>query len=84
MRDRVLFARLFFDDFVTTELQGNFTEIALRHGCSPINLLHIFGTPFLKNTFELLLLIETQHSTTFLWVTTKSFYKQSTCLLNKK
>ena len=25
-------------------------EIRLRHGCSPVNLLHIFGIPFLKNT----------------------------------
>ena len=25
----------------------NFIEIALRHGCSPVNLLHIFRTPFL-------------------------------------
>ena len=28
----------------------NFIEIALRHGCSPVNLLHNFRTPFLKNT----------------------------------
>ena len=26
----------------------NFIEIALRHGCSPVNLLHIFRTPFSK------------------------------------
>ena len=25
-------------------------EIALRHECSPVNLLHIFRTPFLENT----------------------------------
>ena len=30
--------------------------ITLRHGCSPINLLHIFSTPFPKNTFGGLLL----------------------------
>ena len=24
----------------------NVIEIALRHGCSPVNLLHIFRTPF--------------------------------------
>ena len=24
-------------------------EITLEHGCSPVNLLHIFTTPFLKN-----------------------------------
>ena len=34
----------------------NFIEIALRHGCSPINLLHIFRIPFPKNTSEGLLL----------------------------
>ena len=34
----------------------NFIEIALRHGCSPVNLLHIFRTPFLKNTSGWLLL----------------------------
>ena len=22
----------------------NFIEIALRHGCSPVNVMHIFGT----------------------------------------
>ena len=30
----------------------NFIEITLRHGCSPVNLLHNFRTPFLKNTSE--------------------------------
>ena len=34
----------------------NFIEIALRHECSPVNLTHIFRTPFPKNTFEGLLL----------------------------
>ena len=28
----------------------------LRHGCSPVNLPHIFRTPFPKNTSEGLLL----------------------------
>ena len=31
-------------------------QITLRHGCSPVNLLHIFRTPFLKNTPGRLLL----------------------------
>ena len=35
----------------------NFIEITLRHGCSPVNLLHIFRTPFTKNTSERLLLL---------------------------
>ena len=30
----------------------NFIEIVLRHGCSRINLLHIFRTPYPKNTFR--------------------------------
>ena len=34
----------------------NFIEIALWHGCFPVNLLHIFRAPFLKNTSEWLLL----------------------------
>ena len=37
-------------------VQSNFIEITLRHGCSPVNLLHIFRTLFLKNTSGQLLL----------------------------
>ena len=29
---------------------SNFIAIALRHGCSPVNLLHIFRTSFPKNS----------------------------------
>ena len=32
------------------KLQSNFIEIALWQGCTPVNLLHIFRTPFPKNT----------------------------------
>ena len=32
-------------------------EIALRHGCSPVNFLYIFRTPFLNNTSGRLLLL---------------------------
>ena len=28
------------------KVASNFIEIALRHGCSHLNLLHIFRTPF--------------------------------------
>ena len=28
----------------------HFIEIAFRHGLSPLNLLHIFRTPFPRNT----------------------------------
>ena len=34
----------------------NFIEIALQHGCSPVNLLHIFRKPFPRNTTGWLLL----------------------------
>ena len=42
---------------ISIKLQSNFIAITLRHGCSPINLLHIFRTPFLKNTSAWLLLL---------------------------
>ena len=43
-------------DLNKVALLCNFIEIALRHGFSPVNLLHIFRTPFLKNTSGWLLL----------------------------
>ena len=42
----------------------NFIEIALRHGCSPVNLLHIFRTPFPKNTAGWLLVYLTRYPNT--------------------
>ena len=41
---------------ISIKLENNFTEITLRHGCSPVSLLDIFRTRFLKNTFGRLLL----------------------------
>ena len=41
---------------ISIKLLCNFIEIILPHGCSPVNLLHIFRTPFPKNTSERLLL----------------------------
>ena len=41
---------------ISIKLLRNFIEIALQHGGSPVNLLHIFRTPFLKNTSGWLLL----------------------------
>ena len=41
---------------ISVKLLCIFIEITLRHGFFPDNLLHIFSTPFLKNTFALLLL----------------------------
>ena len=37
-------------------LQSNFIEITLRHGCSPVNLLYICRIPLIKNTSGRLLL----------------------------
>ena len=36
---------------ILIKLQSNFIEITLRHGCSPVNLLYVFRTPFLKKTY---------------------------------
>ena len=38
----------------------NFVEITLLHGCSPVNLLHIFRIRFSKDTSGQLLLAMTQ------------------------
>ena len=43
-------------DFNKVALQSNFIEITLRHGCSPVTLLHFIRTPFPKNTSGGLLL----------------------------
>ena len=37
---------------ILIKLLCNFIEITLRHGCSPINLLHIFRTPFIRTPTE--------------------------------
>ena len=37
-------------DAISIKLQSNFIEITLWHESSPVNLLHIFRTPFPKNT----------------------------------
>ena len=41
---------------ISIKLQSKFIEITLRHGCSPVNLLHIFRTSFDRNTSGRLLL----------------------------
>ena len=41
---------------ISIKLQSNFIGIALRHGYS-VNLLHIFRTPFPRNTSGRLLLL---------------------------
>ena len=41
---------------ISIKLESNFIDIALRHGCSPVNLLLVFRTPFPRNTPGWLLL----------------------------
>ena len=52
---------------ISVMLLCNFTEIELWHGCSPVNLNHIFRTPFLKNTSGRLLQEKLSHIS---WVRT--------------
>ena len=41
---------------ISIKLQSSFIKITHRYGCSPVNLLHFFGTPFTKNASGRLLL----------------------------
>ena len=43
-------------DFNKVALVCIFTKITIRYGCSTVNLLHVFRTPFRKNTSVHLLL----------------------------
>ena len=43
-------------NLISIKSQINFIEIALQHGSSSVKLLHIFRTPFLRNTSGWLLL----------------------------
>ena len=45
-----------FRNVISIKLLCNFIEIALRHGCSPVNSLYIFRTLFLRNISRGLLL----------------------------
>ena len=59
------------------KLFRNFVEIALRHGCSPVNLLHIFRTSFPKNTCGWLVLNTGRRSNKQLSVTLLKQLKKS-------
>ena len=49
---------------ISIKVQSDFTEIALRHGCSPVNFLRILRTPF-PLTFAYLLRTELKKPPTF-------------------
>ena len=57
-------------------LSCSFTEITLRYGCSPVNLVHNFKTPFPKSTPGLWLFIccKTKLKTKYIFFE-KFFYK---------
>ena len=64
------------------KLLCNFIEITLRHGCSPVNLLHISRTPFLKNTSEWLLLEHSKLVVSSLFSNTSYFISNTFNFLN--
>ena len=51
---------------ISINLPCNSIEITPRHGCSPVNLLHIFKTPIVKNTSGRLLLFLSSRIVSFL------------------
>ena len=59
-------------------LKSNFIEITHWHGCSPVNLLHIFRTPFLKGTSWWLLLYNYIHcKCVYVWIVKLVYEKWS-------
>ena len=59
---------------ISIKLLCNFIETAFRHGCSLVNLLHIFRTPFLKNTSGWLLLSKSYYHKAFQFVNSLNVY----------
>ena len=55
--------------------QSNFMEIALRHVCSPVNLLHIFKTPLPKNISECLPLFVVNRSINYAELTGFNYFE---------
>ena len=51
-----IYTRTPCQNMISIKLQNKFNETTFRYGCSPVNLPHIFTTPFLKNTSGRLLL----------------------------
>ena len=57
--------------------KSDFIEITLRHGYSPMNLLHTFRTPFTKNTSERLLLKMKLENSDFTYEKYETFQNQN-------
>ena len=60
---------------ILIKLESNIIETTLRHGCSPVNLLHILWIPFVKINSGRLLLMNVVYRLTL--NTTKSIDKKS-------
>ena len=59
--------------------QSNFIEITLQHGFFPVNLLHIFRTPFPKDTSgRLFLTFPLDFMNTFQKFSEQAFYRRLT------
>ena len=54
---RTLMPRYNFNKVAKQLLQSNYIKITLKHGFSPVNLLHIFRISFYKNITRWLLMI---------------------------
>ena len=67
---------------ILIKLLSNFIEITHRHGCSPVNLLHIFKTPFTNNTSGRLLLKISLVVVIFRYISLEMVAK-STCMNDK-
>ena len=59
---------------ISIKLLCNFIKIRLRHACSTVNLLHIFRTPFHKNTLEGLLTLAQVFSCEFCEISKNTFF----------
>ena len=56
-----IFRRTPMPKMISIKLLCNFIEIIVRHECSPVNLLHIFRTPFPKNNYGLRSLLKMKY-----------------------
>ena len=75
-----------FNKVASIKLLCNFIEITLRHGCSPVNLVHIFRTLLAKNTsWWLLLYVNTLFSVNILPLINEQniVTKESYCIIDR-